>query len=244
MSGRLALTLALTMWAGCFVANESGADLSPGDDDQGFETNCTTDDQCTLAGPSCCECPTFALGTDSRWDDACEQVECPLPAACPDLVARCEGGQCVATCAPMSCDLSCPGGFAVDSAGCTVCACGQGPAVPECGTAADCVQVPADCCGCARGGSDTAVPLADADSFVGDLMCAGDEACPGVSTCEANAMVACTGGRCVLENRGATPPDDGECGRPDQPPCPEGLECVINAAGSEAGAGHCQPPTP
>lgn len=245
MAGRLGLAIAaLTMWAGCFVASESGADFAPEDDGVRDDAICTVDAECVLAGASCCECPSFALHTSTGWEDACEQVDCPMPAGCTSLVARCETGRCVAACAVTECDLSCDDGFAVDAAGCTLCQCGSGPAPQECTVAADCVRVPADCCGCERGGSDVAVPADQAGGFVDDLGCTGEEACPGVSTCEAGAEPQCEAGRCVLATRGSTPPDDGECGRPDQPPCPEGTTCVINAADAEAGTGRCQPPSP
>jgi hypothetical protein len=245
MSGRLGLVVvALTLWAGCFLTSQNDAELAPGDDDGLRDGDCFDDSECVLAGASCCECPSFALPASSGWGDACEQVDCPAPGACPALLARCEQGTCVAACAQVECDLSCRQGFAVDAAGCTVCVCGNAPAEPECEVATDCVRVPGDCCGCDRGGSDVAVPAGIANSFVEDLMCTGNEACPGVSTCEAGAQAYCDAGRCALGNSGATPPDDGECGRPDQPPCPAGSVCVINSADAEAGTGHCQAPSP
>jgi hypothetical protein len=246
MSRRFGILVMAVAFGGCFM---TAADQEAGqDDDDGFTEprGCFADTECVLAGPSCCECPTFALRADSGWQDACEQVDCPPPADCPALVATCDslGGSCVATCAPVQCDLECRNGFAVDDAGCTVCACGAGPLTPECDDDTDCVQVPADCCGCERGGADTAVPQSIANTHVQDLMCTGKEACPGVSTCDASAAPRCDDGVCTLTSSGVTPPDDGECGRPDQPPCPDGLVCVINVADAEAGTGRCEAPNP
>lgn len=243
VSSRLALAIvAAALAAGCIMSSDQAGQFEPGDDDYRGDEACGQDTDCTLAGPSCCECPTFALHVSSGWDDACEQVNCPLPAACPALEARCDQGHCVAACAPMSCDLTCETGFVVDAAGCTVCVCSGGPLAPQCNLDIDCGRVPADCCGCDRGGTDTAVPAGEAAAFVEGLGCDGQEACPGVSTCDPAAMPRCNGGRCELSVGGAVPPPGGECGRPDLPPCPEGELCVINTADGEAGEGRCLPP--
>lgn len=238
---RVAVTACLALWAGCvFTSAETTNDQQPGDDVRGDDA-CFVDSDCMLAGPSCCECPTFAVRNDSGWGDACEQVNCPMPAACPSLVARCDEGVCAAACAPATCDLSCPAGFAVDAAGCTTCMCATGGAQPGCQTDGDCVRVPADCCGCDRGGTDTAVPANMVDAFADNLNCTGNESCPGVSTCNPGDEPRCMGGQCVLAG-GSSPPPSGECGRPDLPPCPSGTVCVINAEDSEAGTGRCEAP--
>lgn len=239
---RVAVTACLALWAGCvFAANEAGGDLAPDDDVRGGGA-CVVDSDCTLAGPSCCECPTFAVSLESRWDDTCEQVQCPaMPADCPALVALCDDGVCAAACEPAACDISCPTGFAVDAAGCTTCECANGGAVPSCAVDTDCVRVPADCCGCDRGGNDTAVPATVRDEFVNGLGCSGNESCPGVSTCNPGDAPHCVGGQCMLGG-GSAPPPAGECGRPDLPPCPDGQVCVINAMDSEAGTGRCEAP--
>ena len=240
---RVAVIACLALAGGCvFAASEQGADLSPDDDVRGGDA-CLVDRDCLLAGPSCCECPSFAVGSDSGWGDACEQVDCPAPTSCPALVARCLDGVCTAACAPSTCDLSCPTGFAVDDAGCTTCACaGGGAPQPTCQLDTDCVRAPADCCGCDRGGADTAVPADMLDGFVDGLGCTGNESCPGVSTCDPGDEPRCTGGQCVLtDGGGATPPTDA-CGRADLPPCPSGTVCVINAEDAEAGTGRCEAP--
>jgi len=243
VSSRLALAIAVAaLAAGCVVSSAADGGFAPDDDDDRGDDFCGRDTDCTLAGPSCCECPTFALHVSSGWDDACEQVECTLPASCPALQARCEQGQCVAACAPMTCDLSCETGFVVDAAGCTVCQCSGGPLAPQCNLDGDCVRVPADCCGCDRGGADTAVAAAEAGAFVEDLDCGGQEACPGVSTCDPEATAHCNAGRCELSAGGISPPPGGACGRPELPPCPSGETCVINTADGEAGEGRCLPP--
>jgi hypothetical protein len=239
---RVAVTACLAFWAGCvFTASEDGADLAPDDDVQG-DLGCAVDSDCTLAGPSCCECPTFAVRADSGWDETCEAVHCPTPTSCPAFVARCDRGVCTAACAPTACDISCPTGFAVDAAGCTTCECANGGAPSSCQVDTDCVRVPADCCGCDRGGTDTAVPASVRDDYVNGLGCTGNESCPGVSTCNPGDAPHCSGGQCVLGGGAAPPPPPGECGRPDLPPCPDGLVCVINAMDSEAGTGRCEPP--
>jgi hypothetical protein len=109
------------------------------------------------------------------------------------------------------------------------------------------VRAQADCCGCERGGSDTAVPASQLPGHLAGLMCTGDEACPGVSTCTAGATPRCQVGRCVL----AAPTTDpgapaGACGRPELPPCPPGEVCVINEsdAAGDLGVGVCRPAAP
>lgn len=241
---RLALTAGLALWAGCvFAASEDAGAFDPDDDVRGNDA-CVADAECMLAGPSCCECPTFAVRSDSGWGDACGQVDCPLPADCPALVARCDdtSGACVAACAPSACDASCPAGFAVDAAGCTTCECASGGAEPACQRDTDCVRTRADCCGCERGGNDTAVPATSRDGFDDGLGCTGNESCPGVDSCTPGDEPRCVSGQCVLVGGTAPPPQTGECGRPDLPPCPSGTVCVINAMDAEAGTGRCEAP--
>jgi hypothetical protein len=182
-------------------------------------------------------------------DDSCDAVDCPPPPEpCADLRAACVDGVCAAVCAPVACELSCGSGFEVDAAGCLTCACAAPPpAAVACTEDAECVQVAADCCGCARGGADTAVPAAEADRFSESLMCPdppSGAACPEVDVCDPSEAPRCRGGQCVLEGD----PDDGAdapgCGRPDLPTCPEGTVCVLNAdpEASMDGVGSCQAP--
>ncbi|HVV84046.1 MAG TPA: hypothetical protein VHE35_13315 [Kofleriaceae bacterium] len=226
---------------GCFSEQDAGAQAP---DDGAFA--CAEDADCVLAGPSCCACPTFALPGDSGFAGACDGVTCPMtpPSACAPLVARCDHGACMAECAPRSCDLTCAGGFVVDATGCLACACASGDA-PECTADTDCVRVPADCCGCDRGGSDTAIPVNRADQHAMDLMCSGDEACPGVSTCDSATEARCQLGRCVLSSATTEPevPPPGACGRPELPPCPPDEVCIINDddQAGPLGIGVCRP---
>ncbi len=244
---RAALTTSImalaALWAGCvFAASEQGADVADDDGGARGDGDCFEDTDCVLAGPSCCDCPTYAVDDRSGWADACEQVSCPMQDDCPALEARCDLGTCVAVCAPMTCDLSCSAGFVVDAAGCTVCACSKGGAAAVCQVDTDCVRTPADCCGCDRGGSDTAVPAGMLDGFVDDLGCTGNESCPGVSTCTPGEEARCVGGQCVLAGDPSVPPPGEECGRPELPPCPSGQACVINTKDAEAGTGRCAAP--
>jgi hypothetical protein len=130
----------------------------------------------------------------------------------------------------------------------------EGPPGVVCGQDSDCVQVPADCCGCARGGVDTAVPAAEADGFLGGLGCPEDPDCPDVDVCDPALVPRCIGGSCQL---GSPPTDWGEdagtgldpsggvyCGTADYPPCPAGEVCCLNGAeyddANSAGVGVCQ----
>lgn len=225
--------------AGCLTtrAAEDGATDAPTE-------GCVLDEDCALAGPSCCACPTHAVPVGSAFADACDGVMCPSPATCSPLVARCSEGACVAACAPVTCDLSCAAGFVADAAGCLRCECAPTTGATECTLDSDCARAPADCCGCEHGGAETAVPVAQLGQHLDALMCAGDEACPGVSTCTAGTSARCQLGRCVLVGPTTDPgPLAGACGRPELPPCPVGQVCVINQAGgaNPLGVGVCQP---
>jgi hypothetical protein len=245
------IAVAAALVAGCDLAAEEDGALSG--DDSGDPNapppgaECATADDCALASTTCCGCGEYGVSADSR-SDACDEVECPPPGegVCPALIADCIDGVCTAACAPVVCELSCANGFAADGFGCLTCACAEAPPTSSsvCVDDSECVQVPADCCGCARGGADTAVPASDADSFSESLMCPDNPACPEVDVCDPSAAPRCRGGRCVLEGD----PDDGAgeaaqtCGRPDLPTCPEGTVCVLNAdhAASMDGVGSCQ----
>lgn len=238
----------------CVLLFDSEAADSAGDDDVAPPSQCFVDEDCLLAGPTCCDCPSYALPLSSGWGDTCANVDCPMPGpmdpgACTPLVARCELGACIATCAPVACDMSCAEGFLVDANGCLTCACNQGPALPTCMQDSDCVEVPADCCGCARGGIDTAVPASIAQEYVDSLMCPPDPtlgACPDVDTCEPGRVPRCRDYQCALvgpNDPGWPEPPPGACGRPDLPPCPTGQVCVLNqnSDAGPLGLGVCQP---
>jgi hypothetical protein len=245
------IAVAAALVAGCELAADEDNALG-GDDsaDPGAPppAACVTADDCALASTTCCGCGEYGVSADSR-GDACDEVECPPPAPgeCPALIAACVNGACAAACAPVVCELSCANGFAADAYGCLTCACAEAPpASAECSEDVECAQVAADCCGCARGGADTAVPASEADAFSESLMCPDRPACPEVDVCDPSVAPRCRGGRCVLEGD----PDDGAgeaaptCGRPDLPTCPEGTVCVLNAdsAASMDGVGSCQVP--
>ncbi len=236
----------MLLLAGCQLYAAESADVgSPGDDDAAGGTECVIAEDCVLATSTCCDCPDYAT-TDRN--DSCSDIECPMPdpAGCPAIVPACVEGYCTTACEPLSCDESCEAGFAMDAAGCLVCECAAGGApMPSCVADTDCVAVPADCCGCARGGTDTAVPASEADGYMAGLMCESDAACPEVDVCDPGAVPRCISGQCQL-GAGATDPNDGEqaCGRPDLPACPEGTVCVLNADpdASMQGVGSCRAP--
>lgn len=229
-------------------------DEAAGDDDLGpVAAECVTADDCVLAASTCCGCPDFAM-PDLGWQDGCEVVECPSPdpdpadpqgAGCAPVVAACDRGTCTVACALVACDLTCADGFVMDDAGCLRCACaGAEDPVSECVDDAECVRVPADCCGCARGGADAAAPADEADSRVDQLDCPADPAdaaCPEIDVCDPTLAPRCVAGRCTLA--GPPPASDGLCGAPDLAPCPDGTVCVLNAdeGATRAGLGTCRP---
>lgn len=200
------------------------------------ETSCAIDDDCALAAASCCECPSFALSQlgDDPDEDACLDVGCQPPSACPAIEAACEHDVCIVRCTPLPCDLSCAGGFAIDATGCLTCACAidADTSETECSRDDECVQVTADCCGCSRGGSDTAVPAAQADAYTEALECSDTPACPELDTCDTDATPRCIAETCVLTGSPETvPPDSNEsilCGTPAFPVCETGMVCILN----------------
>jgi hypothetical protein len=221
---------------------------APDDDADGVAPECATAADCIVASTTCCGCGEYAMPDDGL-ADSCEDVPCdPDPSAdCPPLIAACVDGVCTTACQAITCDLSCPAGFAIDGAGCLSCQCASGPpSDAECSIDADCAQVPADCCGCARGGADTAVPVDQVTSFGESLMCPadpGDAACPEVDVCDPALAAHCEAGRCVLSDAFDIDEVPPTCGRPDLPPCPTGTVCVLNAdsEASMEGLGTCQP---
>lgn len=209
---------------------------------------CQVDSDCEAVASSCCECPTFALPFDDGVGGVCEDVMCDEPLACPAQEAVCgASGECELACSEIACELSCADGFVLDEADCAVCACAPATAEPECTGDDDCVQVVSDCCGCSRGGVDTAVPADEASSFQDGLGCTGDEVCPEVDVCDPDEIAVCSFGRCVLAVPELDPDDGGVevCGTSDVPTCPEGSVCVLNPREhpmvAVAGLGVCEP---
>jgi hypothetical protein len=256
----LALLAGLVLLVAAACARSAESDFAGGDDDVAADEGDPGDDDpsapppsgavcseavgCVPAVSTCCACPTFAVPAGSGREDACADVPCPAPPSCPAVRAVCDDGACALVCAEITCDRVCATGFAVDLAGCLTCACAA-PPTPACTTAADCMQVPADCCGCARGGADTAVLADGVDEHVAGLACTGGEVCPEVDVCAPSAVI-CRNGACALLPAedgppGALPAD--ACGRSDLPPCPAGQRCVLNRSpdADSAAVGVCAP---
>jgi hypothetical protein len=245
-----ALALLVVLVAGCPAQPDfrhdtlgSGSDLFDGGFGSGMApAQCLIDQDCAAVGAKCCDCPTYAVPTTDPADVACNDVVCNPAPTCPGNVhAACDTGRCVLACTSMVCPASCPQGYALDADGCLTCACAPLPAAPQCGSDPDCVETRADCCGCALGGSDTAVPASQQATFDLGLNCPSSPACPDVNTCEPGYGARCIEGGCVLTT--ATP--SGACGRDDLAACPSGQVCTINVnhAASMQGLGVCQPPT-
>lgn len=251
---------AAVLIAGCGAASGEDSADHAGDPDEGAAgeaAECAIDSDCTAAGDSCCECPTFAVPLSSGWDDSCEDVTgCETPASCP-TEAACDQGRCVLRCRAVVCagDSSCEAGFARDADGCLTCECATPPAdtSPECDGDGDCVQVPADCCGCANGGVDTAVAADRADDFAEGLGCDTPVSCPGVDVCDRTQVAQCVAGTCRLvpQTDAPTDPDGGPgggalrfCGTPELPPCGPQESCVVNdpdsPQASEMNVGVCR----
>ena len=55
------LAALLLVLGSCGLAAESASDFAPGDDDGRGDAQCAQDQDCILAGASCCECPSFAV---------------------------------------------------------------------------------------------------------------------------------------------------------------------------------------
>ena len=191
------------------------------------------------------------------------------PSTCPSTEAVCDQGSCILRCRPIQCETTCQNGFPTDEFGCLVCPASadecltDAPPSPGCEFDSDCVQVPADCCGCARGGTDTAILAAEADDFLSGYDCGDTQVCPEVDVCDSELAPVCLAGSCQL---GSQPLDyngdagvgcDGSdagcegglapqyCGTADYPSCPEGQICVLNDPdaneANQSGVGVCQP---
>ena len=230
----LLVTLAACPQGGAELNAKGGDDLG---DPNSPAPSCADDTDCELAGKTCCECKTFALPVGDPKLGACDNVQCPPPqASCSKIRAACERNQCVVKCDPQVVTKSCTDGYAKDMAGCLVDACAQ--AKTDCTTDNQCVRTRADCCGCLRGGKDTAVPLATRSSYDMGLNCgSSNSSCPEVNTCAAETA-QCAQGECRLIE-GAIPAD--ACGRADLPACPVGKTCTVNAnaTADKHGVGVC-----
>lgn len=255
---RLAFALVL---AGCTSSSGENLAADDGTGDDGSDSGgggaggspevveCALAADCVPANSTCCECPAFAVPAASGYEEACADVTCdPPPTGCSLTEPACTGGRCELVCSPVITDRSCATGFARDDFGCLLDACAD--AAPECDRDADCVEVPADCCGCASGGSDTAVPAGTEAEYHDSLDCPADPSCPGVNVCDPDSAPRCIAGSCQLV--APPPPTDGDtaptvlCGTADTAPCPGGQVCVLNHPdapdATQAGAGSCQFP--
>jgi hypothetical protein len=235
--------IGLLAGSACVGALAAKDDATGGDNAQGAYPTCFSDEDCVAVGGTCCECPTFAVHADDPIRRACQAVECPDDNQCTaNVAAVCnEDQRCELACKPLACaaGVSCQAGFALDQNGCLTCDC----AVPDangCTSDSDCTRTRADCCGCQRGGFDTAVLAADRAKFDAMLMCPSQPACPGVDICTAD-VPTCVQGRCELAS--PTLPA-GACGRPDLPACPAGTVCIVNASdqANMHGVGLCGTP--
>lgn len=200
---------------------------------------CIEDADCALASRTCCECPSFALAMDDPKLDACNSVMCPPQQnECAMISAVCVKNQCTVACEPVMVTKTCPNGFATNAAGCLIDACAEAT-TPECTSNSQCVRTRADCCGCARGGNDTAVVAARAGLYDQELGCSGAESCPEVSTCVVEETPQCAQGECKLI-AGSLPAE--ACGRPDLAPCAGGTVCTVNTndPANKHGVGVCR----
>jgi len=238
-------TLGLASLPACFGdrANPENDGVNLGDDDSGpgsAPSDCQDASDCVLAASTCCECPTFSVPIDDPLHTSCANVTCPAMSCPANVATTCEAGRCELACVAMECPASCAAGFTIDPTGCLSCECAQPKA--DCAVDTDCVEVRADCCGCARGGKDTAWPASDADRHDGSLNCPVDPQCPDTNVCEPAATPHCVEGGCALFAGGVLPPN--ACGRADLPSCPAGQVCVVNADSSASleGLGVCLPP--
>ncbi|MEO8702542.1 MAG: hypothetical protein ABI867_21030 [Kofleriaceae bacterium] len=241
----LPLTILLLVFAtGCpGVSAESAADNSDDDAGQGPPGTCFADNDCVPAAATCCECPTFATSASDPNTRACGQVECP-PSVCPDNVeAACdtEANQCTLRCKPLACDATCEFGYAIDPSGCLSCTCASPVTdLDACMFDTDCVRTREDCCGCVRGGEDTAVLATEQPRFDAALMCDAMPFCPDPQTTScAGEAPRCVQGQCEL----LSDIPAGACGTTALGPCPAGEVCTVNASDQANlyGLGLCRP---
>jgi hypothetical protein len=224
--------------AGALGADQlgSGSGNGSGSGEGGAPIECASDIDCTLAAAKCCDCPTFAVPANDPAHKACGGITCPAPTPadrCPkNVTASCVAGACVLECASFAATGSCPGGYALDPTGCLEDACAT-VTQPQCSANTDCVRTRADCCGCQRGGTDTAVPALDAAAFDAGLGCSSSPTCPGNDTCAPNLAPRCIEGACEL----TTPLPANAC----TGTCPGTQRCMLNVdpTATMQGVGVC-----
>jgi len=216
----------------------------------GSASLCTIDSDCSLAASTCCECPSFAVPAGQGFDSGCAAVDCTggPTSLCPAIQARCMDGQCSASCSPILTSKVCEFGFVRDGAGCLLDKCAAADTTAgECTVDSDCVQIPNDCCGCARGGTDRAAPASDAQAIVDAQACGGTLLCPEIYVCDAEKVPRCVSKTCVLAPVSQPPALDPSaailCGAPQYAACPASYSCLLNAFAdaSDLGVGSCEP---
>jgi hypothetical protein len=232
----------------------------------GAEVECGDADDCVAVASTCCECPTFAVPVGSGFDEGCSRVECggDEPTGCAAVEAACVDARCQLVCEPVDATRTCALGFARDGFGCLLDACRED--APDellaCAADGDCTQVQADCCGCERGGADTAVATAAVDDYIDSLACDPQPRCPEVPVCDASLVPRCIAQACTLAPGDDGGSDDGDggdgdggdgespggegdlCGVPGYTSCQAGLMCVLNhpdgGDATDIGVGTCR----
>lgn len=227
-----------TLETDALTGDDNGGDGAGGG--AGAPAECRVAADCIAEGPSCCACPTHAVPTSDPTARACAEVQCPPKSCGSPLEASCNAGHCELVCSPVACDVSCANGFVTDGNGCLTCECAPAPAPGECGVDTDCARVKDDCCGCALGGKDTAIPAGDVAQHDAALDCSANPTCPGGDVCAMDLAARCVQGECALVS-GALPAN--ACGRADLAACPMGGPCTVNANDQATmyGVGICLP---
>lgn len=253
------------------VSDEDGDGDSPpgegGAPPQEVESPCDEASDCVPVSSTCCGCPSFAVAADGRYAEACQQVDCEnedVEVDCPMVETACIESQCQLICRAVTTPRVCATGFERDEFGCLIDVCRTEPPRSEfaCDGDADCTQVQADCCGCERGGADTAVATAFVDEFIESLDCSSSPRCPDVNVCTAEFVPRCIAQACTLgppdggggSDDGDDGNDDGDGGSPEEPgslcgfpgraTCPPGQVCVLNhpdaGDATRVGVGTCR----
>lgn len=248
----VSISVCVALWVavgvtGCPLSKSGEADFGNGSDsvDAGAGSPrplCMADSECELAASSCCECPTFATNRADPASNACDGVACPNPPVCPANVrAACDQvrHECTVACVAMTCATSCADGYAIDpDTGCLSCACAAPTQAAGCRADTDCVETREDCCGCARGGRDTAVLASERSAYDQGLFCPSNPQCPGLDTCDPADAPRCIQGSCTLT---ADVRPANACAADGS--CPAPMRCVVNqdSAASMYGVGVCVP---
>ena len=175
----------------------------------------------------------------SGWGDACERRRVPDAARqCPSDVEAVLRSRRTASlaCVADACDRPAPTGYAIDATGCLSCAVRGGPPAPPCSVDTDCVRAPADCCGCARGRQDTAVPAAEARRVRRAARLPRPAGLPrGSTSAIRRRRHAASQGRCELARAARRHRPMPDVVAPTCRRAPSGETCVINTADATEG---------